>query len=444
MAPDSFTITLEMRLQQARDMVRAGRAVQAETAYAQILRDWPRETEAVSWLARSAQARGDAISAVQLLSDAARNQPGDAQIALDLAFAQLGAQQPMQALVTLEAAVMRAPDYYPAWLLLGEIREVGGDQGGALKAWYQAVTKAQRAGHWHDEASTPPHMLRAVVHAIGIVRAGRRELFFGAYDELRQRFGASELKRVDRALAGYLGDWHATPPDSRQKPRFFFFPDLPQTPYLDPDLQPWAPMLREAFPAIRDEALRVFTEDGRFDDFVDLKGPGRMDDFVGGPGPRPAWEALFFWRHGLRYNTTHERCPQTSQALENITLCRVEDEAPEICFSVLAPGSIILPHYGVTNTRAVMHLPLRVPPGCALNIIGVGPHAWREGELMMFDDTYQHEAWNHSNDSRIILLMDCWNPHLSAVEQLAVKQLVETIGGLHRAAQAGKVAPVQP
>jgi len=52
---------------------------------------------------------------------------------------------------------------------------------------------------------------------------------------------------------------------------------------------------------------------------------------------------------------------------------------------------------------------------------------WQEGRLMMFDDTYQHEAWNRSSQPRIVLLMDCWNPHLTHIERIAVKHLVETI-----------------
>ncbi len=83
-----------------------------------------------------------------------------------------------------------------------------------------------------------------------------------------------------------------------------------------------------------------------------------------------------------------------------------------------------------------MHLPLLVPADCALNVIGAGEHHWREGELMMFDDTFQHEAWNRSDQYRVILLMDCWNPALTPVERRAVTQLIETIGALHRAARA--------
>jgi aspartate beta-hydroxylase len=100
-----------------------------------------------------------------------------------------------------------------------------------------------------------------------------------------------------------------------------------------------------------------------------------------------------------------------------------------------------MPHYGVTNTRLVMHLPLLVPSDCALRIVDGGEHCWREGELMMFDDTFQHEAWNRSASTRMILLMDCWNPHLTDPERLAVKQLVETISDFQR---LDSFAPLDP
>ena len=432
MSTNTFSSTLETLLRQARELDRSGRAVQAEVAWEAIFREQPGQSEAASRLAQFALDRGDAARAVALLVPAAIADPASTALALDLACAHLAAQQPALATATLETALAQTPGFFDGWLLLGEVREVEGDSQGALEAWYQAVTRAQRAGFWTSQDTTPPHRLDAVVHAIATVRDGRRALFFGAYDEVRQRHGSAGLKRLDHALAGYLGEGDATPPDARQRPRFFYFPGLPPTPYFDPMLQPWAASLRDAFPAIRDEALRVLAEDGGFEPFVTLEPGGRMEEFVAGSSPTPAWDALFFYRHGRRYDSTHARCPRTSAVLGSIELCRIDDEAPEICFSVLAPGSTILPHFGVTNTRAVMHLPLVAPPDCALNIVGIGEHHWREGELMMFDDTYGHEAWNRSQQTRVILLMDCWNPHLTPVEKLAVKQLIETIGAPYR------------
>ena len=264
------------------------------------------------------------------------------------------------------------------------------------------------------------------------MRDGRRALFLGSYDDLRQSLGVDAMRRVDRAVAAHMGELDAPPSDSLQRPKFFYFPELPTSPYVDPFLQPWARQLQDAFPAIRAEALKVYAEDQRFDNFLDLQEGTRVEDYLGGNGARPAWEAFFFYRHGQRFDANHARCPQTSAVLESLELCRIADQAPEICYSVLTPGSHIKPHYGVTNTRLVMHLPLVVPEDCALNIVGAGEHAWKEGELMMFDDTFQHEAWNRSDKTRIVMLMDCWNPHLTLDERTAVKQLVETISAFDR------------
>ena len=122
--------------------------------------------------------------------------------------------------------------------------------------------------------------------------------------------------------------------------------------------------------------------------------------------------------------------------LESLDLSRIPGQTPEICFSVLAPGTHILPHHGVSNMRAVMHLPLLVPPDCALHLVDRGVHRWNEGELVMFDDTFLHESWNRSNSVRVIVLMDCWNPHLSAVERDAASLLARAIGSVDVAPQA--------
>jgi aspartate beta-hydroxylase len=238
---------------------------------------------------------------------------------------------------------------------------------------------------------------------------------------------------VDRAVLSHLREQPVAPPDPRQKPRFFFFPGLPSLPYLDPMTQPWSSKLSAEYPAIRSEALDLLARSQGFEDFVRLRQGDRMDNYLG--GVRPSWEAYFFFRHGRRFEDHHAECPRTSQTLSTVELCEIEDHAPEICFSLLAPGTTIKPHYGVTNVRSVMHLPLVVPDGCALNVVGAGEHVWREGQLMMFDDTFQHEAWNRSSEPRLILLMDCWNPSLAPIERSAVKVLIHTISRLHKAAR---------
>lgn len=433
---------LRSGLARAMQLEASGQVLQAELLYVQELERFPGDVDASARLAHMAMQRGDTARAVSLLREAARLHPTNIRLAIDLAIALANAGAIPEAVAALESGLRQTADYPPAWLLLGQLRQAAGDADGALKAAYQAVTRAQRAGQWKDAATTPPHLLDAVVTAVEAVRLGRRKLFFGAFEDLRGKYGDAELARVDHALSGYLRDWDATPTDERQRPLFFFFPGLPNTPYHDPELQPWAPQLRAAFPRIRAEAVRIVEEDRRLPNFV--PDTARVEDYVSGEGAAPSWEAFFFYRRGVRFDANHRRAPETSAVLESIELCRIDEQAPEILFSVLKPGSHINAHHGVSNVRLVMHLPLVVPPDCALNLVDRGEHRWEEGRLVMFDDTFLHEAWNRSDRTRIVLLMDCWNPHLSAVEKLAVKQLIETIGGLHEADRAPKAAPLYP
>ncbi len=266
-----------------------------------------------------------------------------------------------------------------------------------------------------------------VTQVISEFRTQRRDWLFAILHEQVQDHGRAELSRVETALQVYLGESPIAPSDPRQKPKFFYMPGLPDGPYHDPWLQPWTASLVAQWQAIRQEALTIMAEDALFESFLDLKPGQQATEYVSGTSARPAWDAFFFYRHGQKFKEHHSRCPVTSAFLEGIELCRVEHQAPEICFSLLRAGSTIMPHYGVTNTRLVYHLPLVIPPGCALQIVDGPPHAWREGEPMMFDDTYQHGACNPSQEDRLILLMDCWNPFVRPPEKLAVKALVEAI-----------------
>ena len=51
-----------------------------------------------------------------------------------------------------------------------------------------------------------------------------------------------------------------------------------------------------------------------------------------------------------------------------------------------------------------------------------------------FDDTYEHEAWNRGLQTRVVLIIDVWNPHLTVAERNAVAALVEAMGDFNRAA----------
>jgi aspartate beta-hydroxylase len=120
--------------------------------------------------------------------------------------------------------------------------------------------------------------------------------------------------------------------------------------------------------------------------------------------------------------------------LEALPLGRIREHGPEVLFSVFTAGTHLLPHRGVTNIRSVAHLPLIIPRDCALQV-GGEIHEWKRGEVVVFDDTFEHEAWNRSDQVRVVLIFDVWNPHLTDVEREAMRELVAAIGDFRHAVE---------
>jgi aspartyl/asparaginyl beta-hydroxylase (cupin superfamily) len=93
-----------------------------------------------------------------------------------------------------------------------------------------------------------------------------------------------------------------------------------------------------------------------------------------------------------------------------------------VIFSMLKAGAHIGAHTGMHNTRLVCHLPLIVPEGCRFRV-GNEVREWETGKLLIFDDTIEHEAWNDSDEDRVVLIFDVWRPELSEQEKFELTAL---------------------
>ena len=148
----------------------------------------------------------------------------------------------------------------------------------------------------------------------------------------------------------------------------------------------------------------------------------------------PDWGAFFLIKDGVTVEANAALCPRTFAAISEIPLCRIDHRTPSVLFSLLRPGARIPPHHGFTNARLICHLPLIVPPQCALRV-GNETRSWTEGEVVLFDDSIEHEAWNLSNEPRIVLIFDVWRPELSAEERDLVATVLaaaDSFGGPRR------------
>jgi aspartate beta-hydroxylase len=303
--------------------------------------------------------------------------------------------------------------------------------GDALLSYYRAIIESQRRGLWRDKSTTPPELLGRVTYAMRYVKAGRGHVFREALEPVVRRHGRGALARFDRCLANLLGERREDLPDARQRPSILFFPGLPATPYLSRGDLPWLDSLERETDAIRAELLAAMPREGIGERVFDNDAAESRG--LAGRDGTPSWSGIYFYRHGERRQESHALCPHTAAVLESLPLARIREHAPEVMFSVLTPGSHILPHRGVTNTRVVCHLPLVVPEECAL-VVGGERHDWREGRAVVFDDTYEHEAWNRGSRTRVVLILDVWNPHLTPAEREAVATLVAAMGDFNRAA----------
>jgi aspartyl/asparaginyl beta-hydroxylase (cupin superfamily) len=138
------------------------------------------------------------------------------------------------------------------------------------------------------------------------------------------------------------------------------------------------------------------------------------------------WGAFFLIKDGVTVEKNASRCPRTLAALRDVPLCRIDGRTPSVLFSLLRPGARIPPHHGFMNARLICHLPLIVPSGCALRV-GNETRVPREGELLLFDDSIEHEAWNSSSEPRAVLIFDVWRPELSEKERTLVAAMLSAI-----------------
>lgn len=170
------------------------------------------------------------------------------------------------------------------------------------------------------------------------------------------------------------------------------------------------------------ELQAVLAADQGFQPYVDYPDNVPLDQWAE-LNRSAKWNAFHFFHQGRQHEENCLRCPDTVSALGVLKQPRVSHYMPAAMFSVLAPRTQIPPHHGVANFRLVVHLPLVVPPGCGFRV-GNQVRDWKVGEAWVFDDTIEHEAWNQSDNERVILICDVWNPRLTEADRQMISEVL--------------------
>lgn len=206
----------------------------------------------------------------------------------------------------------------------------------------------------------------------------------------------------------------------------YHYPGLVPTPIFPRAQFPWLDAIEAGTAAIRAEFLKVLEGEAGFTPYLTYA-PDMPHHQFAELNNSPRWSAFHLIADGKPVAGNAQQCPETMRLLAGAPQPDQPGRTPSAMFSLLKPKTRIPPHVGVSNVRLVTHLPLIVPEHCGFRA-GNEQRGWVPGQAFVFDDTIEHEAWNDSDQLRVVLIFDIWHPHLSPPERAMITALAEGIG----------------
>jgi aspartyl/asparaginyl beta-hydroxylase (cupin superfamily) len=336
----------------------------------------------------------------------------DARTALRRASLHRALQQPKEALASVEEAIAFEPLDFMALLLRATLLDqLGSPEAG--EAYGRALVQ-------RPAGDLPPPVQRAADQAQTAydahVAALSEQLSSAAAPDDLEATEQGRVARFATNVARKTRHFHA-------EPTHFHFPGLPEVEFPDRSLFPWIEALEAATPQIAAELAAVMAAERaelvpyvQYDTTIPMRQWKELNHSLD-------WTAIHLLLKGERIEANARHCPQTMALLATLPQPQLPGYAPNAMFSLLAPHTHIPPHHGVANFRLVCHLPLVLPGKCWFRC-GEERREWRMGEAFVFDDTIEHEAANESDQLRVVLIADIWNPFISEPETRAIGRVL--------------------
>ncbi|MEL7546377.1 MAG: aspartyl/asparaginyl beta-hydroxylase domain-containing protein [Pseudomonadota bacterium] len=373
------------RASQAMSLLQSGRAGEAATTFSTIIRDGYQDKDIWLGLAIASQAGRDADLMMNALDHVLEEDPTN-----------------LRALIMKGDQLWSQGDHSSAAMLFNYIRKLVPDPEGLPDAARPQVERifARLAQHNQDVRSHVDTAL-SVDHDVE-PSASDRARFEHARDLLfakRQRF--------------------------IQEPRAFYYPELPAQQFYETDAFDWTAKLLAAEDQIRAEFSALLNTPNLFTPYIHASGNvpvNRNHPLL----DNPDWSAVHLIKNGVMEDSVCSLMPSVLTALEDAPLERIEGRGPTVLVSRLAAGAKIAAHTGYLNTRLTCHLPLVIPDGCGLRCGNETRH-WKSGEMLIFNDSIDHEAWNTSSEDRYVIIFFVWRPELSLAERGLIKGLLESV-----------------
>ncbi len=400
-------------------LAQQGQVISAAVRWQKVLDLEAEFPPALNNLALQAMQRGDVEVARDLLRRAVAAAPEFAMAHANLSRAHAALGDDAAALASIDNAIKADPVAWGPRIEKARMLEAKDRQREAAASYSSAIA------YMPESVRQMPELQPLIEHARKMVAENQsqmREYLMGRLGGLMRTGSPRQLERFQHSLDVLTGRRDM----ALSRPLTLPFARLPSIPIFHREDFDWAPKVEAAFPDMLRELQSLLDEQAEFVPYVQMPDDEPKGQFE--PlNNNIDWGAYYFWKSGKLIEEHAARCPKTVEALsENAPMCIVPNRAPVTFFSALKPGTHIAAHHGATNSRLTVHMPLIIPPDCALRV-GGETHVWKPGELVMFDDTILHEAWNNSDRLRVVLIFDVWHPMLSKLERELVR---ETISGM--------------
>ena len=400
---------------------RGGRLTDAQAAFERVIAALPDHAGALNALGMVALAQSRHADAETFFVRAAVADPNAPDLHLNVAKARrLQGDDPGER-QSLEAALTIDQRHFMALLRLAELHERREEHIAAAQRWNGVVALVEMA-------SPPMPELDAIAARGRAYLARRQAALSDALDAglaaARAATSADDRRRFEACIDHVVGRRRRIYVNECEG---LHYPFLPADEFFERKHFPWIAEFEAQTDIITAElqSLLAAGDDG-FEPYVRMD-PGTPENKWTPLDHSLAWGSMHLWRHGERDEQACARAPRTAEIVSRLPLADIPGRTPTVFFSLLKPRTHLPAHSGVSNMRATVHLPLIVPEGCRFRV-GGETRPWRVGEAWAFDDTIEHEAWNDSDALRAILIVDVWNPHLTATERSLLRAFFATVG----------------
>lgn len=176
------------------------------------------------------------------------------------------------------------------------------------------------------------------------------------------------------------------------------FSRVPSTPFIPVSEFPELARLQENWPIIRAEAENLLA-------LKKIKAAEQNDDAGFNSFFKNGWKRFYLKWYDASHPSAERLCPQTYALLQSIPSVKAA------MFAELPPGGKLNPHRDPFAGSMRYHLGLATPNDdrCFIEVDGER-HSWRDGQGVVFDETFIHWAINGSESDRVILFCDVERP----------------------------------